>query len=134
MKKTIRSRGMSRFLAAICICSFLTAVMVMPNVKAAGNCPIYGEEHVFSQHYATGSGYPDAYSHTYTYYVYGGQGYSSSCTYTRYHQYYELQCPCGAHLNGVTHDHIYLEYHPGSVGQPNGCGSGWRNITLPSDF
>jgi hypothetical protein len=40
--------------------------MVMPNVKAAGNCPIYGEEHVFNQHYATGSGYQDAYSHTYT--------------------------------------------------------------------
>ncbi len=133
MKKTIRSRGMSRFLAAICICSFLTAVMVMPNVKAAGDCPLYGY-HIYNIHHDANSVYNDTSSHTYTYYINAGQPVSSSCTYTRYHRYYYAKCACDVINYGVTHDHVRMEFHPGASGQPNGCGSGYRNINLPDDL
>jgi len=131
MEKVIH-KVISRFFAAVCMVALLSLAFVMPNAKAAG-CPLYGN-HIYNIHSDADSGTWDYSSHTYTYYQNGGQQFSSSCTYTRYFGNYHARCACSAINYGITHVHLYKESHPGTSGQPNGCGSGERFITLPNDL
>lgn len=133
MKKMNIQKVLSRTIVAVCMASMLSLVMVMPKAKAADDCPLYGY-HIYNIHHDANSVYNDTSSHTYTYYINAGQPVSSSCTYTRHHRYYYAKCACDVINYGVTHDHVRMEFHPGASGQPNGCGSGYRNIDLPNDL
>lgn len=131
MEKVIH-KVISRFFAAVCMVALLSLAFVMPNAKASG-CPLYGN-HIYNIHWYTGTGTWDYSSHTYTYYQSGGQQFSSSCTYTRYIRQYHAQCACNAINYGITHEHLYKEFHPNPGDDPSGCGSGDRFFTLPNDL